>query len=282
MLFIERALIFACGESQLIGVLAVPDAPFRRALVIVVGGPQYRAGSHRQFLLLSRQAAAAGVPVMRFDCRGMGDSGGPERSFESIDEDIACAIDALCTHYPEVDEVVLWGLCDAASAILMYAARDVRVRGLVLLNPWVRSEASLAKATIKHYYRSRLLDKALWTKIVRGQFRFGQSLSSLFIDFTAVLRRNGKVKNDIANQPFQTRMAQGLRVFSGPVLLILSGRDITAKEFLEFTAADPHWDGLLHGKRIIRHDLLESDHTFSTRQWRDQVATLTIDWIASW
>ena len=39
-------------------------------MVIVVGGPQYRAGSHRQFTLLARHIAAAGYPVLRFDARG--------------------------------------------------------------------------------------------------------------------------------------------------------------------------------------------------------------------
>lgn len=53
-------------------------------LLMVVGGPQYRVGSHRQFVLLARDLAAAGIPVFPFDYRGMGDSTGQARDFEGI------------------------------------------------------------------------------------------------------------------------------------------------------------------------------------------------------
>ena len=48
----ERALSFACGGEWLYGVLSLPaQAPqaARRGVLIVVGGPQVRTGSHRQF-----------------------------------------------------------------------------------------------------------------------------------------------------------------------------------------------------------------------------------------
>jgi len=45
-------------------------------VLIVVGGPQYRVGSHRQFVMLARFLADHGVPCMRFDYRGMGDVSG--------------------------------------------------------------------------------------------------------------------------------------------------------------------------------------------------------------
>ena len=48
----------------------------------MVGGPQYRVGSHRQFTLMARAFAAAGYPVLRFDYRGIGDSEGESRGFE--------------------------------------------------------------------------------------------------------------------------------------------------------------------------------------------------------
>jgi hypothetical protein len=71
--------------------------------------------------------------------------------------------------------VVLWGLCDGASAAAMYAPGDARVAGLALLNPWVRTEGGAAKATLKHYYRSRLLDPGLWKKIASGRFDAAQA-----------------------------------------------------------------------------------------------------------
>ena len=45
-------------------------------LTIVAGGPQYRGGCGRQLVELARRISSEGVPVMRFDHRGLGDSAG--------------------------------------------------------------------------------------------------------------------------------------------------------------------------------------------------------------
>ena len=166
----ESAIAFACAGERLLGIVTRPQQAATTGVVIVVGGPQYRVGSHRQFVLLARDLAEAGYAVLRFDCRGMGDSDGEARSFEDVDLDVAAAIDALAAACPEVGSVVLWGLCDGASAALLYSLRrpDARVRGLVLLNPWVRSEQSLARVRLRHYYGERLLQPEFWKKLVRG------------------------------------------------------------------------------------------------------------------
>lgn len=92
-------------------------------VLIIVGGPQYRVGSHRQFVLLSRRLAGEGYPAMRFDYRGMGDAGGAMRSFEDVRADIGAAIEAFQRAVPSLRRIVLWGLCDAASAALLYVRR---------------------------------------------------------------------------------------------------------------------------------------------------------------
>ena len=178
MQFDERALSFACGDDCLFGIASVPAEPAARGVVVVVGGPQYRSGSHRQFTLLARHLAAQGIAVLRFDYRGMGDAEGTSRDFEMVGDDLRSAIVQFQATVPAVREVVLWGLCDGASAALFYAAQDARVQGLVLLNPWVRTEGGLAKATLKHYYRDRLLQPGLWKKIFTGKFNAGAALRS--------------------------------------------------------------------------------------------------------
>src|ERR1700760_457890 len=117
----ERVLTFDCQGDALVGVLSEPSAPRETGVVIVVGGPQYRAGSHRQFVLLARAIARQGFAVLRFDVRGMGDSAGSPRDFENIGEDVDAAIAALMQQVPAVRQVALWGLCDGASAALLHA-----------------------------------------------------------------------------------------------------------------------------------------------------------------
>ncbi|HEY0584958.1 MAG TPA: hydrolase 1, exosortase A system-associated, partial [Pseudoduganella sp.] len=165
----ECALAFDCEGETLVGILSPAATAARRGVLVIVGGPQYRAGSHRQFALLARQLAAQGIPALRFDYRGLGDSSGAARTFEHVAADIRSAIDAFQAAVPGLQEVVLWGLCDAAAAALFYGRRDPRVTGLVLLNPWARSAAGLARSTLKHYYWARLRDPALWRKLARGQ-----------------------------------------------------------------------------------------------------------------
>src|SRR4051812_49228851 len=88
MNFEERALVFHCKDAWLYGVLSLPEQISSRGVLIAVGGPQYRVGSHRQFTLLARHLAAYGIPVMRFDFRGMGDSEGDARTFEDVEDDL--------------------------------------------------------------------------------------------------------------------------------------------------------------------------------------------------
>ena len=117
-------------DDELVGMLHRGDPGAKRGIVIVVaGGPQYRAGAHRQFVSLARRLAARGYPVLRFDLRGMGDSGGSHLGYQHSEPDIRAAIDTLTAEQPEVDEVVLFGECESASGILFYAYQDHARKG---------------------------------------------------------------------------------------------------------------------------------------------------------
>jgi len=279
----ERALQFGCEGESLIGVLAEPAGAARSqvGVLIIVGGPQYRAGSHRQFVLLARALAAAGHPVLRFDYRGMGDSSGAVRDFLGATPDIGAALDAFAAACPGVGRFVLWGLCDAASAALLYCDEraDPRVAGLCLLNPWVRSDAGLARAQVKHYYLQRLRQGEFWRKLLRGGVA-RSALGELFAKLR-MARRASSASSATDNTPFQARMARAwARLRAQPLLLILSGRDLTAKEFIDHAATDAAWRGLLDQPQVRRVDLPAADHTFSTAAWRADVEQHCVDWLA--
>ena len=276
----ERALRFSCQGELLYGVASLPAGAATRGVLIVVGGPQYRAGSHRQFTLLARSLAAAGIPAMRFDYRGMGDSEGQARDFEAVAEDLRAAIDCFMANVPGLREVVLWGLCDAASAAMMYAGGDARVAGLAVLNPWVRTGSGLAKARLKHYYRARLLDRALWKKIASGRFDVRAALGSLLNQVLALRRPRQGSPDEPA--PLPDRMHAGLARFQGQVLVITCGGDLTAREFLDLCAASADWKAAMAAPRVRHHQLALADHTCSTRVWRDQVAAWTAEWVHAW
>lgn len=290
----EAAISFACEGEDLLGVLSMPAPSSGKtsdlALLVVVGGPQVRAGSHRQFTTLCRAVAAAGVPAMRFDVRGMGDSSGALHTFEHIGPDIGAALDALQARLPEVRRVVLWGLCDGASAALLYVNShqtqglpDTRIAGLVLLNPWVRSSQTLARAHVKHYYWNRLRHVSFWSKLVRGGIAM-KALKDLLRNLHAARNRPasgaagaGQPVNPVL--PFQERMLKGAEGFDGPVLWVLSGRDYTAKEFSELAAAQPRWRAVLRraGERLM--EFPDADHTFSNRRDEQAMIHATVQWL---
>jgi exosortase A-associated hydrolase 1 len=277
----EKAVQFSCGGDALIGVLHVPSAPIRRGVVIITGGPQYRVGSHRQFTLLARRLAARNIAVLRFDYRGMGDSAGESRSFEDVNADVRAAVDTFLGHVPELTEVVLWGLCDAASASLFYAYEDERVTGVVMLNPWVRSESGIAKAYLKHYYTKRIIDPELWRKLARGEFKPGEAAIS-FLQQLRTRFLSGSEQRASALTPFPERMLDGLRRFPGRVLVIISGNDLTAAEFNDLVAGSREWRTLLSQRRVSRRELAAANHTFAKAEWRTQVENWTLEWIESW
>jgi len=276
MNFVEEARVFPVAGEQLLGIVAKPDVPGDCGVLIIVGGPQYRVGSHRQFALLARSLAAEGYTNMRFDYRGMGDSSGAMRSFEEVSADVGAAIDALLLADPAIKRVVLWGLCDAASAALLYleASTDARVSGVVLLNPWVRSETSLAQTHIKHYYRQRLLQREFWRKLMRGELQVFRSVAELLRN--ARLARKQAQPTGQERLSFQDRMAAGLKNFPGSALLILSGEDFTAKEFEAYVAQSSAWAGVMGAKdrRTVR--FADADHTFSNRAHRGLVERETL------
>lgn len=275
----EQPLEFACAGQRMLGVLARPAAPSRLGVLVVVGGPQYRAGSHRQFVLLARALAAAGVPVLRFDLRGMGDSDGSRTEFYDADADVDAALSAFQAALPGLERIVLWGLCDGATACALYPITDRRVAGLALVNPWLRTEQLAAQARLEHYYRKRLFDARFWRKLLQGRARVMRSLQGVLsawrgsraaaLSSAAPTRARSWPADAVAN------LAQDDR----PRLVVLSGRDAVAEEFRTAATRDARLDAALRAAVTERLDVAEANHTFSTSRTRAILFDGTLDWL---
>ncbi len=285
----ERALMFSCQGEQLLGVLATPGDPASASgvgVLVVVGGPQYRVGAHRQFVQFARALAEAGHSVLRFDVRGMGDSTGAPRSFESLSDDIRAAVDTLREQAPRCGQLVLMGLCDGASAALMYVhdTGDRRIDALCLLNPWLRSAESLARTHVKHYYLRRLASGEFWRKLLGG----GVGLGALreFGRTLAASRRRGAATaggsaQGRAGLDFRSAMLKGCQQFHGPVLLALSGDDLTAKEFADATAANAGWRAAFARSQVQHTPLAAADHTLSDASARQAFEAACVAWLGA-
>ena len=250
-------------------------------VVIVNGGAQYRAGAHRLFVQLARHLTVQGHAVLRFDFPGQGDSPGEPVHFENTAMHIGTALDALEQQQPMLQRFALVGLCDGASACLLYqrATQDRRVCGLVLLNPWLEDAQSAARAKVKHYYRQRLQAPDFWRKLLRG----GVGLAAAK-DLLRSLRRMRQtlvqaVANAPADEPHAQRMGAAWLGLQLSVLLLLSDRDLTAQRFYEHAQSHADWQRSFHPPQRTLQWLPGADHTLTPVLLQQQMFNTTTAWL---
>lgn len=284
----EQAITFSCEGERLLGIVHLPadSAPAAAAatgVLIVVGGPQYRAGSHRQFVQLARAAANSGHPTLRFDARGMGDSSGTFPGFENTLPDIGAAIDELQRRVASVRRVVLLGLCDGASSALLYAGerQDPRIAGLVLLNPWVRSNETMAQTHVRHYYLQRATERDFWLKLLKGGVgvrAMAELASNLKTTIKARLNRRAPAASGGAS--FQDRMAVAMRKWPGPMMFGLSEQDYTAREFEDFAKQRKLSSATACQGSRYWWVSEGADHTFSNAQHQATLTDAIFQWLS--
>jgi exosortase A-associated hydrolase 1 len=265
----EIPVVFDCDSEPLVGIAAMPETPADIGVLIVVGGPQYRVGSHRQFVQLARFLAGEGFASFRFDYRGMGDSAGKARTFEDVEADIHAAARAFRDIQPGMSSLVVFGLCDGGSAALMAAANIGNLAGLIIANPWVRRGESLNEAVVRHYYWQRLFSMEFWRKVATGRFQLAPAAAEFLGRISRLLAGTGHT-NDSGTDDFVDRMRRGWQL---PVkkLLLMSGQDLTAREFDDLRSKDKRWARLHSAAGLVESPLPHADHTFSQARWRDEV-----------
>lgn len=278
--YTEQAVVFNCGADRLVGITAIPELTADIGVLVLVGGPQYRVGSHRQFTLLARSLAEQGIASMRFDYPGMGDSEGQRRGFDETEQNIAVAIDTLIQTAPGVSRVVLWGLCDAASSALIFAHRHPAVAGLILLNPWVHRGDYSPQVKLAHYYRPSLSKRHQWRRLLSGQIKVLPAFMELAKDSLALLGKKAQgSEHEFSSRSFVQAMLEGLEQFQHAVLIVLSEADLTAREFSTLIAQDEAWKRAMSKPTVSKNTLTDADHTFSERPWQEEVSRLTIEWV---
>lgn len=224
----RRHLTFACAGETLFATL--DEAPGTVGLLIVTGGNEVRSGAFGGQAQLAARFAAAGFPVFRFDRRGVGDSTGTNRGFRDETLDILASIATFRQQCPNMNRMVAFGNCDAASALMLM--RGDMCDGLVLSNPWTFDDSTSGDAlpppeAIRARYASKLRNPAEIGRLLRGQISF----SRLFKGLISSLRKVPQLSS------LAQEMATGLDAATKPYVILLAGNDRTAQAF----AAG--WDG---------------------------------------
>jgi exosortase A-associated hydrolase 1 len=220
----RKLIEFPCAGVRLLGTLDTPDVGSARetGLLIVSGGNEIRIGAHRGMALLAQRLAAAGVPVFRFDRRGIGDSGGENHGFQSSAPDIAAAA-ATFTAETGVKNLAAFGNCDAATALALFG-HVAGIDRLILANPWTIEDADdlPPAAAIRARYAAKLRDPAEWLRAARGGVSFRKLAGGL---------RKVSQKHSQQPQSLAACLTTALATWETRVTVLLAKDDATAIAF---------------------------------------------------
>jgi alpha-beta hydrolase superfamily lysophospholipase len=142
---LAEVIYFNSGEHRLFGWLHAPRQRARVGLVICNPFGYEGICSHRSVRKLADAAASAGVPALRFDYTGTGDSSDLDPHADQIErwiEDITAAAGELQTR-TGVERVCLLGLRLGALLAALAAARCPAVHSLVLMAPVISGQRYL-------------------------------------------------------------------------------------------------------------------------------------------
>ncbi len=276
---LEEAFPFVCEGDELVGYLHHGDARARTGiLALVPGGPQYRVGVGRQLLRMARRFADSGVPVMRFDQRGIGDSEGEFRGFPTLGEDMASAIAEFRRRVPGLEGIVLWGGCDAATAALIHAWRLEDVVGVVAGNPFVKSAAT-EKAVRRRHYRSRLTDPSFWRRVASLEYNPLHYLRARRPGRAGATSSGGGSSREPRHGDYIPLLLEGLERFQGQILFLMANRFLLSDHFDALVGSSSRWRAALDKPGYRRIAIDSGDQLFTARQAQDEIFRVAGDWL---
>jgi alpha-beta hydrolase superfamily lysophospholipase len=183
----ERPVLLDGPAGPMFGVLTEPlGARAELTAVLLNAGPQRRTGPNRMWVEIARRWAARGVPTLRLDAAGIGDSDGDATVLARVAEfyrpvyaeQARAALDALAERgLPQ--RFVMLGLCAGAYWSVQAALTDERVAAVVMLNPRTLVYDRW-RHTIRHTrrLRERALRPATWRKLVRGEIKLARHVET--------------------------------------------------------------------------------------------------------
>lgn len=269
----ETATVYQVSDEPVVGILHMGHTNVKTGVVFVVGGRQYRTGAHRQFVRIARSLAAEGFSVFRFDLRGMGDSAAEPLDFLDTAPDISGAVEELRRRVPSLEKIILWGLCDGASASIVYASSN-QVAGVIMVNPWITTTVGAARTTLRHYYLKRILSAEFWKRFVWGRVNGLQSLRYLYHQMRRGFVRLPVTAHSKADLP--DLVCSAIESFTGKIAVITSEKDLTAKEFNDELVKRYRAPAIRLPRVSFFH--LEADHTFSTIEQHEKLQNITLEW----
>jgi hypothetical protein len=268
----ERVVTFGPGEV-LVGVLTEPERlrPNASAVVMSNVGLNHRVGPQRVWVELARRLAEHGIPSLRFDASGLGDSAPRTELLGDIDRAVLDLDDALTWLAGNVvDRFELVSLCSGTDIAHRVAVKDARVGSAVFLDGYSYE----TPRAIVHRVALRWTALPRWKRALRRHFpqAFGLELDKHAVGWV----------DEIFNREYPTREQferdLGTLVDRGVHLLFVFSGEAT------YRYKDQFWDALGRKDwrgRISVEYYTKADHTFTFRPEREVMLDRVVSWVVA-
>jgi dienelactone hydrolase len=253
-----KEIVFNVPSRRSLGVLSVPDHLDAAAPTVLIPntGLEHRVGPNRVHVDICRALAGAGVPALRLDLSGMGDSSRGDRLDATAD--LRAAVDQLeaSGFAPRVIGV---GLCSGAHDLHQLARLDPRVIAAAFIDGY----AYPTPLFHLNYLLQRLAEPSRVFKSLRR--RFEETEADELEYFQQPDRRQMSLDMDL----FLRRKVSLWYVYTGQVQHVYN----YAEQFFDAFPA-------LRGRPGVKlTHLRRCDHTFSRAVMRSSIASQIVQWV---
>jgi hypothetical protein len=277
----ERHVWFGATRS-LSGILTEPTRheAGRPAALLLNAGLLHRVGPNRLYVGLARRLAAAGVPVLRFDYSGLGDSESRRDELAVERRTLAEGIEAmeLLQSSGVADRFVPMGICDGAENAHRLACEDERVVGAVLIDGYAyRTPGYYLREAARH-----LLSRRSWRRVIASPLKLGGSLLRRGRAAPPALAEHNPGGVSYARQfpPRDTCLAEMNLLLARDVELFLIFTGGGMAEFYNHPRQFAETFPSLAGHSRLRVEFMKSaDHTFTLRTHQEAVLTSIDAWV---
>lgn len=266
-----------CHDGRLCGVLHTPAAGVSEnstAVIFITAGLIHKTGPFRLYVELGRTLALHGIPSLRFDLSGIGESAtcdSGESAEQSAITDVRAAMDTLAEELG-VSRFVLAGLCSGAEVAHRAAVRDERVRGFIAMDGYIVR----TPAYYFWHYLPRIFSLQKWLDFISSKAR-------------RLWRRNGANDETIEEDealafwegpgPSREQLAEDFRV--------LCNRKVHQLQIFSGGSGDYSYENQFHdafrdvefGQTVDVRYLRETDHVYILQTDRRKLMQLITEWV---
>jgi pimeloyl-ACP methyl ester carboxylesterase len=281
----EHPLRFGTSKS-LIGILTQGDAAAGTdrgnhglTAILFNAGLIHHVGPNRIYVALARTLAAMGIPTLRFDLSGIGDSG-PRRdklpAKESMQDDARQVMDALERDWG-AKRFLCIGLCAGAAVAAQVALADRRVQKLIMINPLLPVSAQTTSLRHSNYYYSQaLFNPRSWLKFIFLRSHYRSIVKAIWLKITEKLPAL-RAEEDTEIVAMLRAFFYHLKTTRMPLLMLFSEDDIGEQYFRSIIGEE--YNLLRQSGQIKTTKLAGADHLVTPLISQHDLMAVVTDWL---